>query len=307
MSGRPGAAGSVDVAHVLIDGPWRHRYVAANGARFHVAEAGEGPLVLLLHGFPQFWWAWRHQLVTLAAAGYRAVAMDLRGFGASDKPPRGYDTMTLAADVAGVVRALGERDAVIAGHDLGAWIAWSMPALAPAETRAVAALSMAHPLTVRAALARSRAQRRAWRAVRAFQTPIRPERRLTEEQLATELLRDWSMRGAFTEGEFAVYQDAIRVPFVAHSSMEYYRWIIRSLPRQDGRRFAAAVRRPVDVPVLQLHGEQDPFVLPRTAEASRDHAGDRLTYEAVAGAGHYLPEEAPDTVGKSLLRWLENL
>ncbi|MGH8894731.1 MAG: alpha/beta fold hydrolase, partial [Actinomycetes bacterium] len=70
--------------------------VAANGARFHVAVSGDGPLVLLLHGFPQFWWAWRHQLPELAAAGYRAAAMDLRGFGASDKPPRGYDPRTLA-------------------------------------------------------------------------------------------------------------------------------------------------------------------------------------------------------------------
>ena len=98
---------TADAAEILVEGPWRHRFVAANGGRFHVAEAGSGPLVLLLHGFPEFWWAWRHQLPVLAAAGYHAVAMDLRGYGASDKPPRGYDTPTLTADVAGVVRALG--------------------------------------------------------------------------------------------------------------------------------------------------------------------------------------------------------
>jgi alpha-beta hydrolase superfamily lysophospholipase len=83
--------GAVDSSEVLVEGPWRHRFVAANGARFHVAEAGDpdGPLVLFLHGFPQFWWAWRHQLAAAADAGYHAVAMDLRGYGASDKPPRG--------------------------------------------------------------------------------------------------------------------------------------------------------------------------------------------------------------------------
>ena len=121
----------VDATHVLIDGPWRHRFVAANGARFHVAEAGEGPLVVLLHGFPQHWWCWRDQLTGLADAGYRVAAMDLRGYGASDKPPRGYDTPTLAADVAAVVRSLGEPAATIVGHDWGAFIAWAMPVLFP--------------------------------------------------------------------------------------------------------------------------------------------------------------------------------
>ncbi len=76
---------------ITLDGPWTHRTIAARGARFHIAEAGDGPLVLLLHGFPQFWWTWRHQLPALADAGYRAVAMDLRGFGGSDHTPRGYD------------------------------------------------------------------------------------------------------------------------------------------------------------------------------------------------------------------------
>ena len=80
----------VEESVVLVDGPWTHREVHANGARFHLAECGpsDGPLVMLLHGFPEFWWSWRHQLVALGDAGYRVVAPDLRGYGASDKPPR---------------------------------------------------------------------------------------------------------------------------------------------------------------------------------------------------------------------------
>src|SRR5919108_367212 len=85
-------------AVVQIGGPWAHRSVSANGTRFHAAEAGDGPLVLLLHGFPEFWWTWRHQLAVLPGAGYRAVAVDLRGYGGSDKPPRGYD-LGIAAPV----------------------------------------------------------------------------------------------------------------------------------------------------------------------------------------------------------------
>ncbi|HET7474402.1 MAG TPA: alpha/beta fold hydrolase, partial [Dermatophilaceae bacterium] len=121
-----------DASSVLVDGPWEHRFVSANGARFHLAEMGSGPLVLLLHGFPQFWWAWRHQLVALAEAGYRAAAVDMRGYGASDKPPQGYDTFTLASDAASMVRALGEVDAVVVGQGSGAWTAWAMPAMQPA-------------------------------------------------------------------------------------------------------------------------------------------------------------------------------
>src|SRR3974390_1948945 len=96
---------------IYADGPRVHRTITAQGTRFHIAEAGGGPLVLLLHGFPQFWWTWRAQLASLSAAGYRAVAADLRGYGGSDKPPRGYDLITAASDAAGVVRAPGEAHA----------------------------------------------------------------------------------------------------------------------------------------------------------------------------------------------------
>jgi pimeloyl-ACP methyl ester carboxylesterase len=321
VTGEPVRALSVDAADTLIDGPWRHRFVAANGARFHVAEAGTGPLVMLLHGFPEFWWAWRHQLPALAGAGYRAVAMDLRGYGASDKPPRGYDTITLAADVAGVVRALGETSAVIAGHDWGGWLAWSMPGLAPRETRAVAALSMAHPLTLRTALTHDRAQRRAWRPVLEFQLPMRPERQLLRSDRAVRLIEQWSAPGtsapAMPESgpgdgfpgpeALEVYRRAMRVPFVAHSAMEYYRWALRSVPRRDGRRFATAVEDRITVPLLQLHGELDRFVLPATAVASHHRAAGPLTYELIPGAGHFLPEEAPERVTAALLTWLQTL
>ena len=293
-----------DVAEVLVEGPWRHRFVAANGGRFHVAEAGAGPLVLLLHGFPQFWWAWRHQLPCLADAGFHAVAMDLRGYGASDKPPRGYDTPTLTADVAGVVRALGHTHGVIVGHDWGGWIAWSMPGLQERVTAAVAVLSMGHPQALRGA---------GWRQIRAaarvarFQMPVTPERFLGDRDGVARLLRSWTASGTVDDESLDRYERAMRLPFVAHTSMEYYRWAVRSLVRRDGRRFADAVREPVTVPVLQVHGGRDRFVLPETAFASRRWAGGPARYEVVASAGHLLPEEAPERVTSLLLDWLHTL
>ncbi len=292
---------------VLLDGPWEHRFVAANGARFHVAEQGEGPLVLLLHGFPQFWWAWRHQMAALAAEGYRAAALDLRGYGASDKPPRGYDTPTSAKDVASVIRSLGEEAAVVVGHGWGGWIAWSMPTLEPGVTRAVGSLSMPHPLVFRRASFTSAAQLRANAYLAGLQRPFVPERQMTVHGgYVQRLLREWaSPEGIWPSPEEArTYADAMALPFVAHSAAEYYRWVVRSQARPDGWRFAKRLRTPVEVPVLHLHGEHDRAVLP-------GHLGDSAAYcrapfdrRLVGCAGHFLPEEAPETVSRHLLDWL---
>ena len=121
---RRGGRPSPDASSVRLPGPWQHREVSANGIRLHLAECGDpgAPLVVLLHGFPEFWWTWRRQLPVLADAGFHAVAVDLRGYGDSDKPPRGYDLWTLAGDVAGLIRALGEPSARVVGHGWGGMI-----------------------------------------------------------------------------------------------------------------------------------------------------------------------------------------
>src|SRR6201992_2665740 len=152
--GRGPARRALDDSIVLIEGPWTHRTVRANGIALHAVEAGTGPLILLVHGFPQFWWTWREQLIDLAEAGYRAVAVDLRGYGASDKPPRGYDAPNLAADMAALVGSPGEQDAMVVGTDLGGLLAWTMAATAPQVVRSVALLAAAHPLRLRSAIAR---------------------------------------------------------------------------------------------------------------------------------------------------------
>ena len=143
--------GQVDESCVLDEGPWTHRFIGANGSRFHVVEAGTGPLVLFLHGFPEFWWAWHDVLPRVADAGFRAVAVDLRGYGASDKPPRGYDGYTMAADVTGLIRALGERNAMIVGAGAGGMIGWAAAAFHPKLVNRLVVLGAAHPLRPRAA------------------------------------------------------------------------------------------------------------------------------------------------------------
>jgi pimeloyl-ACP methyl ester carboxylesterase len=294
-----------DESVVLIDGPWTHRDVSANGIRLHAVESGAGPLVILLHGFPEFWWSWRHQLSGLADAGFRAVACDLRGYGGSDKPPRGYDAMTAAADVAGLVRALGENDAIIVGHDWGGHIGWTTAALYPSLVRCLVVISDPHPLRWLPSLATDSAQRRASRHVARFQLPWHPERWLVEDDAANVamLLRRWSgPHHAFGVDERR-YRDAMLVLGAPHCALEYFRWAVRSVPRADGRRFRRALRQPLGTPTLQLHGDADTCVLPASAQGSGKYVAAPYEWHVLEGVGHFPPEETPDVVTGEIVRW----
>ena len=303
---------SPDSSSVRIPGHWTHREISANGIRLHVAEAGTGPLVLLLHGFPEFWWSWRHQLPALAAAGRRAVAVDLRGYGDSDKPPRGYDLWTLSGDVAGLIRALGERQADLVGHDWGGILGWCTAALHPRLVRSVTVLSAPHPLAMREALLRDPAQRCASRYLAGFQVPWLPERYLTRDgaALVERILRRGASPQWYASSEFAIaaqrYREAMLISGTAHCALEYYRWVGRSQFRFDGHRLSRAVNRPVRVPVLQVHGADDPYVLEPTARRSLQWAGSKYRYEVLPRVGHFVQQEAPEHTAACIAEFLRN-
>ena len=296
-------------AAIRAAGPWTHRDVAANGARFHVADIGDGPAVLLLHGFPTFWWTWRHQLTALAEAGYRAIAMDLRGYGGSDHPPEGYDPRTLAADIAGVIRCLGITDAVIVGHGWGGIGAWSTAVLEPEVVRAIAPVSMPHPRCLRAAILRDGRQRAAVRYAVGFQVPFLPERSLTADdgQRVHDLIAGWSADPSWLD---TAASEAYRAAFLrwptAHTAVEYHRWAVRSSVRPDGHRYMSLMEAPVQRAVLQVHGTADPMVLPESVDGSEEYV--RAPYVRVdIEAGHFPHEEAPEQFTAALLDWLRGL
>jgi pimeloyl-ACP methyl ester carboxylesterase len=278
-----------------------------------VAEAGpeNGPLVLLLHGFPGFWWAWRHQLPALAGAGYRVVAADLRGYGGSDRPPRGYDLWTLAGDAAGLVRALGARQAGVVGAGWGGAIGWTLAALRPETVARLAVLGAPHPLALRDA-----ARRRPWslelRTVAGMQLPRLPERALRRDGAARvgELLEAGSGPAWVSAPEFAEvaarHRAAMLVPRVSHCALEAFRWAVRSQARPDGRRFAAAVDRAVDRPVLQIHGAADPWVPEGVARASAAWCAGPHRLRVLDGVGHFPHQEAPRHVTDSLMDFLDS-
>ncbi|HET8583713.1 MAG TPA: alpha/beta hydrolase [Jatrophihabitans sp.] len=301
--------GAPDSSIVLVDGPWTHRTVRANGIALHVAELGTGPLVLLVHGFPQFWWGWHQQLVDLADAGYRAVAVDLRGYGASDKPPRGYDAPTLAADVAALVTSLGETDAMVVGTDLGGTLAWTMAAAHPRVVRSAVVLGAAHPLRMRREWRAGPAQRRASAYVlRTFQVPRRAENLLSRDSAwVREFYDRWSgprWRGTPRYlADVERYAQAMRIHPVSFCAAEHYRWMVRSLFRADGRRYAATLRAPIHAPVLHLHGDFDTCVLPGTAQGSGRYVAGQYEWRVLDGVGHFPHNEVPEFVSGELIRW----
>jgi pimeloyl-ACP methyl ester carboxylesterase len=303
---------SVDDSCVLIDGPWTHRFVNANGTRFHVVEAGTGPLVLMLHGFPECWFAWEHQLVAVAEAGFRAVAVDLRGYGASDKPPRGYDGYTMAGDVAGLIRALGERRAVLVGSGYGGMIAWSTACFHPRLVRRVVVTGAAHPLRLRAGLlADPRGQLVSSLPMLRFQVP-RFEHALTRDRAAVigAYLRRWAGAGWVDTPDFIDYEtrcrEAFRIPQTAFCALEAYRWAARSVLRLQGYRYVKQMQQPIVSPTLQLHGSLDTAVLPRTALGSGRYVLAEYEWRLLDGVGHFPHREAPELVTGEILRWAKS-
>jgi pimeloyl-ACP methyl ester carboxylesterase len=299
----------VDDTCVMVDGPWTHRFVSANGTRFHVVEAGTGPLVLFLHGFPEFWYAWHNQLTAVAEAGFRAVAIDVRGYGASDKPPRGYDGYTMAGDVAGLIRALGERSAVLVGAGYGGLLAWTTASFHPKLVRRLVVVGAAHPLRLRAGLVTDpRGQLAAALPVLKFQVP-RYEHILTRGNAALVgqyLTRwggpDWVASPGFVEYERCC-REAMQIPQAAFCAMETYRWGVRSVLRPQGYRFVKLLQRPVVAPTLQLHGALDTAVLPRTAQGSGRYVLAEYEWRLIQGCGHFPHLETPDLVTGEILRW----
>lgn len=294
------------VRDLLIDGQWSHRDVAANGIRFHVA-VGQGfsptrQLVVLLHGFGEFWWAWRHQIPALDRAGYSVAALDLRGYGASDKTPRGYDPPTTASDIAGVVRSLGFGSAVLVGHDWGGIAAWSTLAYAPEQVRGLVSVAAPHPLAF--------PWRSALPTLAFFQVPLFPERRImADDGLFIEtLLRSQAARSDFlTAAEARHYRDALMLWPSPHCALEYQRMFVRRQVRAAGRDYRRALRRPRAVPLLSVHGALDSLV-PRSAMAAADaYVSCGSTLVSLSGVGHLPHEEDPAAVTAALLSWLHRL
>ena len=269
------------------------------GVRLHYVEAGEGPLVVLLHGFPEFWWSWRHQIPALADAGFRVVAPDLRGYGQSDAPPRwqDYKMETLAADVAGLIEALGEERAFVVGHDWGAAVAWMVATLHPERVERLAILNVPHPETMLRTLRSSPRQLLHSWYMFFFQIPWLPETaaRLAGRRFLEGAYRD-ARPGAFTPEDLARYEEALlRSPGGIKGPIDYYRAALRRSPRAAQEQFT-----PIAAPTLVIWGVQDRFLTEQMADPDPALVPD-VRVVKLPDASHWVQHDEPERVSTLLV------
>ena len=279
-----------------------HRHVRTNGIQLHCAMAGDGPLVVLLHGFPEFWYSWRHQIPVLARR-HRVVAPDLRGYGDSDRPSgiESYRLPTLVADIEGLIAALGESSAIVVGHDWGGGVAWFLALDRPALVRRLAILNMPHPACFARELRRNPRQLlKSW-YVFFFQLPWLPETLLglRHAQGIGDAMRRATVRpGAVTAEDVDAYREAASQPGALTAALNYYRAALR---HPDPR-----VRQPPDawpkiqMPTLVIWGEQDIALRKELTVGMEPYFEAPLTLRYVPDAGHFVHLDRPDLVNEWL-------
>ena len=277
----------------------RHRTIATNGIHLHAVEAGPegGPLLILLHGFPEFWYGWRRQIEPLAAAGFRVLAPDQRGYNLSDKPKKAsaYGVDLLARDVLGLIDDSGATKARIVGHDWGGLVAWWLGLRYPERIERLALLNIPHPRVILDALRKSPAQRKKSWYVFFFQLPWLPERAFRADgfALGVRSLQRSSRPGTFSDADLDLYREAWSRPGAVRSMIHWYRAGVRSRPK-----LPASLR--VRVPTLLLWGAQDRFLGREMAQPSIDLCDDgQLVF--FEEASHWLQHEEPERVNRELV------
>jgi pimeloyl-ACP methyl ester carboxylesterase len=255
--------------------------------------------VVLLHGFPDFWYTWREQILPLARAGFRVAAPDMRGYNLSDKPEgvASYRIPALVEDIAGLVRALGEERASVVGHDWGAAVGWAFAMARPEMIDRLCVLNGPHPERMFWGLLRPRQLAKSWYMF-FFQLPRIPEAvgRWNDYAPLLAALRKEPLRpDAFTEEDLARYREAFAQPGALTSMVHYYRAALRAGPIRSPRR--------IDAPVLVLWGDKDQHLLPELAEPRPDLAPNARV-EHFPDATHWLHREHPERVSERIIAFL---
>ncbi len=285
----------------------RHGYADLPEVRLHYVEAGpvDGPLVVLLHGYPDFWYSWRHQIPALAAAGLRVVAPDMRGYNLSSKPAgvSAYAPRRLAGDIRDLIRERGAERAFLVGHDWGAAVAWVVAMAHPEVVERLAILNVPHPRRMLQALRRpGRQLAKSWYMF-FFQLPWLPERAVRAG--------DWrglrygfehdARPGAFTPQDIDRYREAWSQPGAATATINYYRASMRRPPGREGRGLT-----PITAPTLVIWGERDRYLSSALAEPDRADVPNLKGVVRLHGASHWVQHDEPDRVSELLIGFFKS-
>ena len=277
--------------------------VDVNGVSLHVVRSGpaDGPLVVLLHGFPEFWYGWRGQIDPLVEAGYRVVVPDQRGYNRSDKPDRlaAYNLDRLVDDVVTLIEESGQEQATVVGHDWGAAVAWWLASTRPAPVERLVTINVPHPVVFRRFLTHDPRQLlRSWYMFY-FQVPKLPEWGFSRNDFAlgVRALRQTSRPGAFPDAALDRYREAWSQPGAVKAMIDWYRALFRTTPERS-------VVLPIEIPTLLIWGANDTALRQAMAEPSIDLCTDgHLT--VIEDATHWVHHEAADRVNDLLLDFLE--
>jgi pimeloyl-ACP methyl ester carboxylesterase len=280
----------------------RHGYADLADARLHYVEAGEGPLVVLLHGFPEFWYGWRFQIPALAAAGFRVVAPDMRGYNLSSRPSgvAAYAPRRLAADIRDLIAERGSDRARLAGHDWGAAVAWLTAMAHPDAVERLAILNVPHPRRMLEGLRTPRQMARSW-YIFFFQLPWLPEQLLRAGRwraLRSMFERD-ARPGAFTPADIERYVEAWSRPGAMTAMINYYRATFRRPPGGPTGRGMP----PVKAPTLVIWGERDHVLGPELADPRRADVPNLERVVRLPDASHWVQLDEPDRVNELLIEF----
>ena len=268
----------------------KHGYADSNGVKIHYATIGSGPLIVMIHGFPDFWYTWRHQMEGLSDK-YQCVAIDQRGYNLSDKPDgvENYDVRLLVGDVIAVIKHLGKDKAIIVGHDWGGLVAWQLALNAPQYVDRLIILNLPHPRGIGRELAHNPKQQAASEYARNFQ------KEGSENLVKPEMLAFW-----VTDAEAKPkYIEAFKRSDVK-AMLSYYK---RNFPRQPYQEDPSPVVK-TQMPVLMIHGLKDPALLSDALNNTWDWMGKDLTLVTIPDAGHFVQQDAADLVTRSMRAWL---
>lgn len=281
-----------------------HRWVDANGLRFHCVEAGDihGQLVLLLHGFPEFWRSWKHQIPVLAE-DFHVVAVDLRGYNLTDKPATGYGIDDLTDDIRALIAALGAERASLVGHDWGGILAFAFAYRYPQWLSKLAVLNAPHPIRFAEELRNNPAQRlKSW-YVAFFQLPWLPELVLSANDYAAieRIFRHDSIRpGAFSDEDILAYKGAIAMPGALTGALAYYRHALK-LDDFAARWSAKKILSPTQI----LWGIRDVALEVSLIDHLEGFFDGPLSIERIPDSGHWVQMEAPEVVNACLVKFLQ--
>jgi epoxide hydrolase 4 len=273
-----------------FDGAVEHRYADNGGVKIHYARTGAGPLVVMMHGFPDFWFSWRHQMWALSPH-FRVCALDMRGYNLSDKPKgaENYKTRHLIADAEAVIKAEGEGRAIIVGHDWGGNTAWALAMHRPELCERLIVLNMPHPWTLARLLAANPEQRKNSQYARNFQDPE------FYKKIDVERLIGW----VSDAGARDIYREAMKRSD-PQAMLHYYQANYPKEPYQAPQGMPALVQ----VPTLLIHGLNDKALLSDGLAGVWNYVAADLTITTIPGADHFVQQDAAALVSRTMLAWL---